>query len=173
MEIKNIYKEKINSDIESDHIVLRDSNKHELECFWFSHEVIVSPRDNQEFVFLKTENPSLYKILSKFAGRIVKANDMVGGSFIDGNTFTWHHMARSWDRPFSENAGYIATMDKDSVRIRFFPAQKKSFGDRYISMGGPDGYTEPYQSISNLFAETLNDMLGHVQYNMEHDDDVM
>ena len=166
MEIKNLCKVKSNSEIESDHIIMVDSNGKQLECFWFGHDVILSPKDSNNFVFKKESE--LYPFLSSFAKQIKEVNKMAGGNFVQGNIFTWHHMSRSWDRPFEDNAGFVATRNKDNIVINFFPAKYKSFGDNYISVGGPDGYVQPYQSISDLFALHLNEILNGSDYNSEN-----
>lgn len=165
MKTEGVYKAKSKSEMESDHIVLVDDNKKEIELFWFVHEVIIFLKDGNNFVF--TKEFETYKILSALASQLKEVNKIAGGDFVKDNKFTWHHMARAWDKPFEENAGFTASMNNDNIEVNFFPSKQKSFRDGFISMGGPDGYIEPYQSVSDLFANVLNEMLNKVPYKTE------
>ena len=168
MDYNNFYKEKSERNIDSDYVVLKDSNDNILKAYWFVHEVMLETRGNSDFVFLKSDNPTLYKFLSKLGETIKSANK---GDFVKDNKFTWHHMSRAWDRPFEEEAGFVASLLKDRVEIKFFPAKDKAYmqlsNNYLISMGGANGYEEPYQSISNVFARTLNMLLYELPYREE------
>ena len=161
-----IKKIKSNNNMESDHIVIEDINKNILELFWFSHEVIIFSEKCSNFTFLKKNNTKLYNLILNFAKNINRANKNVNGNFINENAFIWHHISRAWDRPFEKEAGFIATLDSISLKIDFFPAKTSLIksGNYFISMGGPDGYIQPYQSISNVFAITLNQLLNTIPY---------
>lgn len=169
MMLNGFQKKKSNNDMESDHVVLIDSNNNELEIFWWSHEVILLAKNCEKYEFFKEQNPQIYNILVKLARQIKVENDNVGGKFVKGNSFTWHNMSRAWDRPLEDEAGFVAQLNDDSIRINFTPAVEKSKykkinSEYFISMGGPDGYVEPYQSISNLFANVLNKLLVTIPY---------
>ena len=170
--INGIKKELTDNNMESDHIIIKDSNNNEFEIFWFSHEVIINSKNNH-FEFLKKDKPELFNFLTKFAKQVELTNNLAGGQFVENNKFTWHHMSRAWDRAFEEEAGFTATLNKDSIEINFFPSLNKfesinSNKNFFISMGGPDGFVEPYQSISNLFAQTLNILIHKIPCESEN-----
>ena len=162
MKLKNVEKTKSTNSMESDHIVFVDDFKNQLELFWWGHEVILLAREKSSFKFSKEKNLDVYNFLCKFAKQLESENKNAGGEFIKDNKFTWHHMSRAWDRPFEDEAGFVAKLNENDVEINFFPAKYKTIkglNKNFISMGGPDGYLEPHQSISTLFALTLNKLL--------------
>lgn len=172
MKTEGVYKVKSNGEMESDHIVLVDDNKKEIELFWFVHEVVVFAKDGGSFKFSKNESPQAYDILLKIAEQIKTENDNVKEMFFKGNKFTWHHMARSWEKPFEDEDGFAATLNNDCVEVNFFPGKTKKpslISEYFISMGGPDGYTEPYQSVSTIFSFALNELLLEIPYDKTHD----
>ena len=179
MKNKFIGFEKIKSDnnMESDHIVIKDILNKELEMFWFGHEVIISSNDN-EFTFTKAQNVNIYDFLSQLGNQLSVADKASGGDFFENNTFTWHNLSRAWDRPFEEEAGFFAKLESNSIKINFFPAKNKfrfinSNNNFFISMGGPDGFVQPYQSITNIFTSALNILLTEIPYKEENNENIL
>ena len=164
-----IWLEKDNAN--NEHIFFQDSFGNVLETFWFSHDAVLRPKGNNHFVFLKEENPEMFKIFADVAKSLkeLKKHDRdAKRMFFDEDKFVWHHMARTWDKPFSAEDGFSATFDGNKLEIEFvLSARKKQCGMKetdndawfFVSMGGANGYTPPYQDVSDIFAIKLNELI--------------
>ena len=170
MKDEHIYKEKSTDSMMSDQIVLVDSNNNKLKFFWLVQEVIFEAKGNKSFKFSKADNAKLYNFLSKL-GEQIKLVDK-WGDFVKDNSFTWYHLSRRWDKPFEEEAGFVATLNNDFVEIDFFHSKDQikhgvDSNNFFISMGAPDGLGEPYSSMSGLFCQVLNEGLSCIPYKKE------
>ena len=157
-------RKKSDGGFESDHVVLKDCNNNELDLFWFVHEVVVQADGCDCFCFSKKDCPDVYAFLTDLAKQIEGVDKHVCDGFVKNGSFVWHNMSRAWDRPFEEEAGFAAKLCGEAVEIKFFPGLHgfghiNSNNKFFISLGGPDGFVEPHQSISNIFAMKLNELL--------------
>ena len=167
-----IWKEKDSDGHE--YIFLQDSFGKVLKVYWFVHDVILQTQGNNHFVFLKEENPEMFKIfadVAKSLKELKKCSREAKDWFFEGDRFVWHHMSRTWDKPFSDEDGFSATFDGNKLEIEFvLSAEKKRFGMKetadnarfFVSMGGPGGYIGPYQRVSDIFALKMNELVGCV-----------
>lgn len=158
-----VYKLKSESNMESDHIVFVDANKNKLECFWFVHDVVLKT-NCKNLKFLKKDDEKLFNFFVGLAKQIEKANTLAGGQFIDEGKFTWHSLSRNWNKPIEDEAGFDVAFNNESLEIKFFPSKEEekynpSKNKFFISMGGPDGFAMPYQSISDVFIKIANTFL--------------
>ena len=168
-----IYKEKSNNQMESDHIVFKDSNGKELNFFLFSHEVVLEADGCRNFRFSKSDNKEVYDFLCEIGRQLKEANEQVKGDFFCDNKFTWYHLARSWDRPLDQEAGFVATMSDDAVEINFFPRKYPMFSfvniknNFFVSMGASDGMGQPYAAMSSVAESILSFCLDIIPFEHE------
>ena len=172
---KYLYKEKTDDyNLCSDSIVLVDSNGNELHMEFWVHDVVLIAEGFKKFKFLKSQDEKIFNALSKIGKYLEQKNKLAGGWFVCDNKFTWHSINRDWNHEIEQNSGFDAILNGDSIEINFFPAEymaKYNPNKFLISMGGPDGWDEPYQSISNLFVKIFYDFFEHVEYKKEKNND--